>query len=385
MTNPGLRHARLVAFRLVLACCLLTAMSRAAVTASSSGDEAAFLDRVLAAYAAGDHGIVARTFTGSREFEKRHLDDRHAVARWLGAWEPRKAAFLLELVAVTTVVSPVRTAPLALAGERYVLGRPAGPGAAADDALERLWHRTALGLLQGSEQASIEEEYLDTLRSRRREAANAVPDDDRLLLAYAIAAEQRCWNDRPDLFQAGDTADDVARASGSPVSSDLSKSAIANRRAQQRACLADAASRFDAVPANAGSAAEARVRGAWMRFQLGQLPEALRTIDGVNPGRDRELAYWASLFRGRMDDALGRQPDAERAYRAALAACPDAQSAGIGLALTLFKMQRAADADAVALAVRSRSAGVRDPWWTYIHADRRFVADWLAELRGARP
>jgi tetratricopeptide (TPR) repeat protein len=325
-------------------------------------------------------------FTSSPEFQRQHLNDPRTFARWLGAWQPRKATFVLELAAVTTVVAPNWTGPLVLSGRRYVAERPNRRGASpAEDAFERLWHRTAIGLLQRIGRPSDEEEYLDTLRTRRRAPANAAPDDDRWLLAYAIAAEQRCWNDRPDLLRAGEHAANVTRASGAPATSGVSRSAIATERARQRACLSDAAGRFDAAAATEDAGAEARVRGAWMRFQLGQFREALHTIDGVAPGDDRELAYWASLFRGRIHDALGRQPDAERAYRAALDAWPDAQSAGVGLALTLFRMHRPAEADAVALAVRSRSAAVSDPWWTYPGADQRFVGRWLALLRAARP
>lgn len=376
--------------RLLLMCCLVAGASSAAVVAGQSTPHESLLDRTLSAYGAGDHDVVARTFISSREFDRQHVTDARAFARWLGPWQPRKAAFVLELAAATTVVAPNWTGPIVLSGQRYVAARPnRGTASPAEDTFEQVWHRTALGLLQKLGLASYEEAYLAALRTPRHGtssvALNVAPDDGRLLLAYGIAAEQRCWTDRPDLLQAGERADRVTRASGTPVTMLGSRSANAKARARQRDCLSDAAGRFDAATAAEEGGAEARVRGAWMRFQLGQYPEALRTIDEVDPGEDRELAYWAALFRGRIDDALGRQPDAERAYRAALAAWPDAQSAGVGLALTLFKLHRSADADAAALAVRIRSAGVSDPWWSYPGADQRFLAQWLALLRRARP
>jgi hypothetical protein len=370
--------------RLVIAAGLLAVTCGVAIVSGQSGAAAGSpADRLFAAYAAGDYEIVARTLTQPRDFQALHLTDPHAVARWLGAWQPRKATFLVELATVTTSVAPAQTWSLLSAGQRYVTGRPNRPGASsAEDAYERLWHRTALGLLQRSSLASFEEQYLDALRARRPGPPHPSLADERLLLAYAIAAEQRCWNERPSLSRAGAAADDVTHASGSAMTIDVSKASIALERARHRTCLSDAAARFDAAAIREAQA-EARVRGAWTRFQLGQLPEALRTIDAVDTGDDRELAYWASLFRGRIDDALGRYADAERAYRAALAASPNAQSAGTGLALTLFRMQRATEADAVAVAVRTASA--HDPWWTYSGADQRFAAEWLALLRKALP
>jgi hypothetical protein len=106
-------------------------------------------------------------------------------------------------------------------------------------------------------------------------------------------------------------------------------------------------------------------------------------MSAVEPGDDRELAYWTALFRGRIADVLGRDRDAERAYRAALAAAPDAQSAGIGLTLALFRMNRSEEAEAMGMAVRTRSASVVDPWWNYHGGDQRFVARWIGELRAA--
>jgi hypothetical protein len=54
----------------------------------------------------------------------------------------------------------------------------------------------------------------------------------------------------------------------------------------------------------------------------------------------------------------------------------------VGLALTLFRLNRDAEADAVAVAVRTRATVTDDPWWTYMSGDYRFVDHWIESLRG---
>ena len=115
------------------------------------------------------------------------------------------------------------------------------------------------------------------------------------------------------------------------------------------------------------------------------MSEAFTAIDGVDPGDDRDLAYWASLFRARIADALGRDLDAEAAYRTALEIAPGAQTAGVGLAFKLFRLNRFAEAEDVAVAVRNVSAATEDPWWSYLSADGRFIERWIAQLRKALP
>jgi len=366
---------------------LLTAAMLAAVSGAGAVSEPT-LESIYAGYAAGDFAIVARDVRSPQDFRAMRLDSPKALDEWLGPWQPRKATFMIELAATANQIAPARTWPIVSAGRRYVTGRRARPGASAEpgtsaeeDEFERVFHRTAIALLERHGFVTYLEQYLEAIRARTSASPAVALADERHTLAWAIAQEQRCWNDRPDLDRAGAAADAVPRAAGQSVTSgaETSKSMQAKEREQRQACLAEAVTRFDAA-AESVDAAEARVRGAWMRFQLGKYEDALRTIDGVDCGDDRELAHWAALFRGRILDALGKYADAERAYRAALAAAPNAQSAGVGLALALFKMDRVADADKAAVAVRTGPA-VADPWWTYAAADSRFVERWIATLR----
>jgi tetratricopeptide (TPR) repeat protein len=127
---------------------------------------------------------------------------------------------------------------------------------------------------------------------------------------------------------------------------------------------------------------EASVRGAFLLFHRGRLVESLAWLSEVrNPRSDPELLYWANLFRGRVLQALGRHSDAEQAYRAALLASPDAQSAGVGLAATLLRLGRRDEAAEAAASVRRAPQDAVDPWWDYDRADARFVRQWRDWLR----
>ena len=335
------------------------------------------LDRLFTEYAAGDYGVIARTLHGPEDFRSLRLEKPQVLDDWLGTWDQRKAVFLIDLARTATVASPPRIWPILSSGRRYVTEHARSSGVVNE--FERLWHYTALGLLQHHAFADYEDRYLDALKTR---PLSATPD--RITLARGIAQEQRCWNDRPELDRAGADADAVARAAGQDVASHwgISRSVLNEARKQQEACWSEALTRFRAAFSSDDAGDEARVRGGWILFQLGQPRDAFEMIDGASPEDDPELTYWAGLFRGRIADSLGRHPEAEHAYRAALQASPDAQSAGVGLALTLFKMNRDADADAVAFKVRSRPTSAADPWWTYINADFRFVERWTIRLRG---
>src|SRR5262245_2086800 len=103
------------------------------------------LDQILAAYAGGDHDVVARSFARTGDFPKYNLFDRRRVERWLGAWSPDKAALLAEIVERSASLSPQYVPNLVVTGQEYLLSRPLQPGASPkDDDLERRWHLIAI-------------------------------------------------------------------------------------------------------------------------------------------------------------------------------------------------------------------------------------------------
>jgi hypothetical protein len=223
--------------------------------------------------------------------------------------------------------------------------------------------------------------------------APAVTLDPRFALHRAVAQEQKCWNDRSQmaftsassgLFVVSPSGAGNVTVQGNPQPLDtgvLRPSGDVPNIVSRKACLSEGVRRYGIATAAPATAIEAYTRGAWMQYQLGAYPDALRTIERAGTTEDAELTYWMQLFRARILDALERFTDAERAYRAALAVRPAAQSAGVGLALALFKLDRVADARAAAIAARQQPPDTVDPWWTYLGADARFIPRWRAELR----
>jgi tetratricopeptide (TPR) repeat protein len=235
-------------------------------------------------------------------------------------------------------------------GRAYVMDRPAPLGQnAGDDAFEAAWHRMAVGLLQDGIYPQAQAAYLDTLERRYGSVPTSFAPrlDPRVALEHAIAEEQRC------------------ALAGNPP-----------------ACLRALIPRFAGAALVPETADEANIRAAWAHFQLKSYALALESIDRACPVGDSDLIYWMHLFRGRILDSLGRLDDAEREYRRALEAQPYAQSAGVALAATLFKLSRPDEAVNAARAVRLVSGDVVvDPWWTYLRGDARFIPEWRANLR----
>ena len=148
-----------------------------------------------------------------------------------------------------------------------------------------------------------------------------------------------------------------------------------------KTCLGQALMRFEAAAEIDETRDEARVRGGWILFQLQRFPEALDWLDAAAPQDDPDLAYWRTLFRGRVLESLGRPEDALSAYQAALTLNPGAQSAGVGHAILLMRLDRTQEADASARALRVSTTA--DPWLIYAMGDHRFVDRWIEQLRTA--
>jgi tetratricopeptide (TPR) repeat protein len=158
---------------------------------------------------------------------------------------------------------------------------------------------------------------------------------------------------------------------------------LATSLAAHRACLGEALARFEVAATLDDSRAEARVRGGWILFQQERFAQSLDWLNVTVPAGDRDLAYWHALFRGRALESLGRFQDALSAYQTASTLYPSAQSAGIGLAFILMRLDREPEADTVARALRVSAAGAVDPWTTYLAGDYRFVNRWIDQLRAA--
>ncbi len=343
------------------------------------------LDGIVSAYFGGDPDVVARAFARPRDFQDRHVDDVRQLERWLGSFDQKKAVVLLEIARTASLVAPRHVSVLIKAGSDYS-GRipPEDRKSAELEPFLRLWHRIATGLLEGADEPAAVEIHVDDAVRQSARGSSPGPDP-RLVLARAVAQERRCWDDRPSLDQVDDGIDAIVKAAGMAVTGPAADKAARDAKVKataQVACLREALTRFDTAAALDETRAEARVRSAWILCQQERAAEAVAALDALNPGDDRELAYWRALFRGRALATLARAGDAEASYRAALAVFPSAQSAGVGHALALIRLDRVTEADEAARALRTRQMEAFDPWSTYHDADRRFVDRWLEQLRG---
>jgi tetratricopeptide (TPR) repeat protein len=340
-------------------------------------------DGLLAAYLAGDTGVIERSLRTSVDYQKRFkLGEPREFDKWLGEFDHGKAVFVLALAQSSTVVARQFTPMLLRAGGRFVDGVPgrnARPGAQTDFA--RAWHRAAVSLLLGAQNGPALEEHLSAIASRGR---SDVTSDGRLLLARAVAHEMRCWVIRPSLDQPSLQVDALAKAAGVVIAADLDGPTKAGRErmaAAHAACVNEAIARFDAARGEAESRAEASVRGGWLLVQQGRFQEALAWIEAAAPGADAELAYWRSLFLGRALSGLNRHREASDAYRDAFTRFPGAQSAGLGLAFELLWLDRDAEADQIARTLRTTAVNAADPWMTYLLSDGRFAARAVEQVR----
>ena len=356
-------------------------------------------DQLYKDYAGGDYDAITRALTSPRSLAVLQAPaDAGKLRKWLGnKWDRTRVAFILEFAGAEAQFAPGAAITALSEGRLYLISRPTSLGQSKDeDAFELVWHKAAMSFLQDRLFVSTQELYLDTIQRRYTPppGAPAVSLDARFALHRAVAQEQKCWNDRSLMMQTSATAGLSVPSSsgvgdvtvqGSPTSVDMrqlgSTPSVPAEIAARKTCLAEGVRRYGVATTSPETAIEAFTRGAWMQYQLGAYPDALKTIERAEATEDTELTYWTQLFRGRILDGLERYGDAERAYRAALAARPAAQSAAVGLALTLFKLDRVADARAAAMAARQQPHGTVDPWWTYLGADARFIPRWRAELR----
>ena len=338
------------------------------------------LDAVLAAYLGGDVDVVSRSFGRSADFPDRlRLNEPREFDRWLGSWDRRKALLVIEIARATAQVSPRFPRIVVDAGRRYVLTAGGGELATPETAAQmHLWHRAAAGLLQRFGTSLHVEAY-----AREVAFGTGAPLDARLVLARAVAQERICWDRRPSLEQPDIETTALTRVAGAKISSNVNGFPVFRETTitAHKTCLGQALMRFEDAAEIDETRDEARVRGGWILFQLARFPEALDWLDAAAPKEDRDLAYWKALFRGRVLESLGRPQDAVSAYQAALALQPGAQSAGVGHAILLMRLDRTQEADAAARALRVSTAA--DPWLTYSWGDHRFVDRWVDQLRTA--
>lgn len=130
-------------------------------------------------------------------------------------------------------------------------------------------------------------------------------------------------------------------------------------------------------------AARLRLGRVVMRQQ--RWDEGLRLVQqALAETQDTTLSYYATLFAGDAELALGNTDDAERSYERALSLFPDSQSARLGLAAAISAAGEREDAIAAILPTLTKAPEKRaddDPWWSYHDSNLEEAQAALARLR----
>jgi tetratricopeptide (TPR) repeat protein len=176
------------------------------------------------------------------------------------------------------------------------------------------------------------------------------PNEPRFALAQAVAIEWRTWSQgfRRPRSSAGNAVEAIRAL--------------------------DRMSKDDAI------GPEASLRLGFLRLRTNRTDEALAIFSRVEAStRDPYLVYLAHYFSGQALARKGQTAEAERAYRAALATIPRAQSATMALAALLVESNRHVEASGL---VEASLAGdiPTDPWRTYEAADDRFWPELITRL-----
>lgn len=131
---------------------------------------------------------------------------------------------------------------------------------------------------------------------------------------------------------------------------------------------------------------QARLRIGRVIMEQDRWEEGLTQVQQVRV-TDERLIYYASLFAGDAELALGRAGDAAKSFERALGLFPRAQAAQLGLGASLRLLgerQPAIDAvmSTIMVATDARDAS-DDPWWVYYVSDGTETSTALERVRAA--
>ena len=139
---------------------------------------------------------------------------------------------------------------------------------------------------------------------------------------------------------------------------------------------------FEALLKDQDVGAEAAVRLGYTHVRMKDDDRGIELFTRAETmTRDPWILYLTRYLKGAALDRKRRTGDAERAYRGALAAVPQAQSASVALAALLFTTGRRAEAAALSAGMLAANPPPVDPWRGYAYADDRFWPELIARLR----
>jgi tetratricopeptide (TPR) repeat protein len=227
---------------------------------------------------------------------------------------------------------------------------------------EVLWQRAALALIEGAYDFEFLTNPKDGSRKGPAHHLNHVkdrfPNDPSLVMARAfVATEHTILGVSNNLWDSG-----ASEVPGETV-----------------ARLTDAL----AVPS---LAAEAHIRLAFLDLMANRFDTAATHLDAAETATtDPELRYLAALFRGWAWTRQKKPDDAIAAFRKAIEAVPDAQTATLALGAGLYANGEREEASAMVehALTATDPTRVHDPWLLYGYGDFRRWPKLIAELREA--
>jgi hypothetical protein len=405
-----------------MAACVLTLVAGTAGLGAIQGETRTARQRIpafsslLTSYAAGHVGAV-RTF--AFDFDKpAAVRDFPARAReWINAGRSSAARRLIAATFALDVAQHWAGGSDWPYAQRLIAwGCTEMRSAQIPEPAERLWHLAAVAVAEAGEDWTL-------LVGRRRRAGEPVPasrnslenelrqghvshalsrfpDEPRLALAAAVAAENLSWEiggfGRDNNVRGGLMAGEIDRnyldrlQSGDLAAPDGSKRPVPGAKQLGKWHLARVddvmavRERYLALTEQPQVAAEAHVRLALILFRLVERDKALQHLElALELAREPEVVYLAHLLRGAIQEREGRDDEAIEAYRAALNVFPRAQSATSRLVARLFGAGRRAEAAALADEFFATAEAAPDPWAIYRVGEARFLRSYLARLRGS--
>lgn len=339
-------------------------VERPATPAASSPTALSPAAAVTAAYDSTDSSALSRVVAAAPDRARLIRDVMAAPNPWPNRPQ-REAAFVLDLAfaALTRADREVQEAARDLLMRHSRLVRdPLGPSD-----FERLWLWAASAMTLAFNESSLTAQLT-------RHALERFPNEPRLQLIQVVLADRRY----PDSLVSVNRAVQLDRPIGA-TSLGLVLPRVTTTPVAPERHVNDLLAAYDVLIALPETAAEARVRKAWVLHRLERHEEALTLLGQPGNAADEAVEYLRRLFRGRALDALGRSDEARNAYRDGFALAPQAQSVRVALMRHAAMAGDMAEAATFADAVQTSQTG--DPWWSYWQADFRFFSAVIARMK----
>jgi VWFA-related protein len=212
--------------------------------------------------------------------------------------------------------------------------------------IERLWHLTAIALLERLGAPGHLQVHLGYAQGR-------FPDEPRFVLGRAMAAEMQVWPQHRD-----------------ETGFDVQPDAVVKIISQYEEAM-----RYPEVRQ------EAHLRIGYFQLLRGRVDEALGHFDQAGTPDDKSLRYWLHLFRGKAFSSARRHDEAIASFGLAFKEVPYAQSATLALGAALVTRGQHNEAAALTSQMLALPVPPLDPWIYYTLPEWRFWESRMESLR----